>query len=271
MEGRVPPAGGDETNANPQVATRLQPQPPLPPPPSMRPPLAFHAETYVIQVPKDQIYRIPPPENAIIAERYRTPSMQKKKASKPCSFCLLAIGVILIILALMGIVIIALSFAFIPRAPTFSVVQVIAKNPKSSPHKHSQPAYDISLRVNNPNDFMGIYYRTGGVAILSFKGKKIAKGKFPRLYQDLKKSTKIKVVLKGSHATLPNQIEKSMKDKKSKLPILLSLNVKFQVKMKLGTMKTWIIDSQVACTFKVSKLGVGSRILWQKCQTEFES
>jgi hypothetical protein len=34
--------------------------------------------------------------------------------------------------------------------------------------------------------------------------------------------TKIKVVLKGSSAPLPNQIEKSMKDKKSKLPILFS-------------------------------------------------
>jgi hypothetical protein len=70
---------------------------------------------------------------------------------------------------------------------------------------------------------------------------------------------------------LPRQIDKSVKDKKSKLPIFLALNVKFQVTMKLGTIKTWIIDTDVACKFKVRKLGMGTKILWQKCQTEFES
>ncbi|XP_066388582.1 NDR1/HIN1-like protein 13 [Miscanthus floridulus] len=28
-------------------------------------------DTYVVQVQKDQIYRVPPPENAYLAERYR--------------------------------------------------------------------------------------------------------------------------------------------------------------------------------------------------------
>jgi hypothetical protein len=263
MEGRVPPAGGDETDDNPLVGL------PRPPPP---PPLAFHSETYVIQVPKDQIYRIPPPENALIAERLRKPGKRNKKKSRRCSFCLLLTGVILVVLALIGIAIATLYFVFNPKGPSFSVVQALVKNPKSSStHKHSQPGYEISLRVKNPNEFMGIYYRSGGVATLSFKGKKIAKGKFPRSYQDMKKSTKIKVVLKGSNTTLPRQIDKSVKDKKSKLPIFLALNVKFQVKMKLGTIKTWIIDTDVACKFKVRKLGMGTKILWQKCQTEFES
>lgn len=262
MEGRVPPAGGHETDHNPLVA-------PLPPPP----PLAYHSETYVIQVPKDQIYRIPPPENAIIAERLRQPGTRNKKKSRCCSLCLLVTAVILVVLTLIGIAITALYFVFSPKAPSFSVAQALVKYPKSSSaHKHSSPpGYEISLRAKNPNNFMGIYYRTGGVATLSFKGKKIAKGKFPRPYQDMKKSTKINVVLKGSNAPLPRQMEKSMKDKKSKKPIILALNVKFQVKMRLGTMKTWIIDTDVACKFKVSKLGVGSRILWQKCHTEFES
>ncbi|XVF39496.1 hypothetical protein PTKIN_Ptkin01aG0039200 [Pterospermum kingtungense] len=48
-------------NLDHQVIVQIQ-QPDLP---------AFRSGTYVVQVPKDRIYRVPPPENALIAERHR--------------------------------------------------------------------------------------------------------------------------------------------------------------------------------------------------------
>lgn len=54
-------------------------------PPSVSSRPAFHSGTYVVQVPKDQIYRVPPPENALmVAERTRNQDKQRRSS---CCFC----------------------------------------------------------------------------------------------------------------------------------------------------------------------------------------
>jgi len=46
------------------------------------------AGIYVVQVPKDQIYRVPPPENAILAEHHGKPfRSNKKKPHRSCCLC----------------------------------------------------------------------------------------------------------------------------------------------------------------------------------------
>ncbi|KAL9144086.1 hypothetical protein ABFS82_14G274700 [Erythranthe guttata] len=47
----------------------------------------FHSGTYVVQVPKDQIYRVPPPENAIMLEQRNLKNQDKQKRSSCCCFC----------------------------------------------------------------------------------------------------------------------------------------------------------------------------------------
>ncbi|KAI3460017.1 hypothetical protein Pfo_016680 [Paulownia fortunei] len=46
----------------------------------------FHSGTYVVQVPKDQIYRVPPPENAFMLEE-RNRKQNKQKRSSCCFGC----------------------------------------------------------------------------------------------------------------------------------------------------------------------------------------
>lgn len=267
MEGRVPPAGGEDPDDKPSKPPP-PPMPALPPHFSLKSPPDCHPETYVIQIPKNQIYRVPPPENAIIAERRRA----CKNKTMAHWYCLLITGFILVAVALIGIALVAFYFMYTPKGPTFSVARVLVKKPHSHPHKPSRPAYEISLQAKNPNPFMGISYNTGGVATLSSKGKRIAKGRFPPSCQEENSFKKIKVLLKGSKATLPKEIDKSMKAKKANVPVSLSLNLKIKVKVKLGAIKTWIMYKNVACKFKVNTLGVtSSRILSQKCLTNSNS
>ncbi|KAK9272446.1 hypothetical protein L1049_002819 [Liquidambar formosana] len=277
MEERVPSATTDAAKDDP-------PLPPLKPPPghpsetnddpplpSLKRPHGHRSGTYVVQVPKDQIYRVPPPENALIAERYRNPAT-KRSQSCCCSRCLCVFIIILVLLVLtVGILLGAFYLYLSPKNPEFSIAGVVVKNRQSSSRQHSQPRYEISLKAKNPNKRMGVYYQGGGGASLAFKKQKIATGKFPALHQEAEHSSTVKVVLTGSDAALPLEIEKSMKDEKSKVPVSLALTMNVPVKMIIWMMKTWSMDMAVSCNFRVSTLAKGTRVLSQQCQTQVQS
>ncbi|EEF48481.1 conserved hypothetical protein [Ricinus communis] len=241
------------------MAERATSPPPPPPQPtlilhdpviSQSPPI-FESGTYVVQVPKDQIYRVPPPENALIVERHRNP--QQKKRTRYCSFfccCFLIVATAVIAIAL-GI---GLSFAFFKsKNPEFRVQRFIVKNNTS----HHYPDYDITLKVRNPNDKSDILYMQGGVASLLYKDQKMAAGKFPTFHQDNKNSTYIGIVLKGQ----------SIKGAKPKMHVSFSLKIGIPAKMKTSSFISGEVKIVVKCEFMVDTLAKGTRILSQQCQT----
>lgn len=58
----------------------------------------FRSGTYVVQIPKDQIYRFPPPENALHAQQRDPDINQKKRACMSCGLCFALLAAILVIL-----------------------------------------------------------------------------------------------------------------------------------------------------------------------------
>ncbi|KAL5777153.1 hypothetical protein ACOSP7_010079 [Xanthoceras sorbifolium] len=65
-------------------------------PPSLDPTTpAFRPGTFIVRVPKGQIYRVPPPENALIVESHNTVNNK----GRPCCswFCCVLIIVILVL------------------------------------------------------------------------------------------------------------------------------------------------------------------------------
>ncbi|KAJ0086574.1 hypothetical protein Patl1_08502 [Pistacia atlantica] len=58
----------------------------------------LRSSTYVVQIPKDQVYRVPPPENALIVERH-----DKEKAKSCCSCCICCGVFIAIVVIAIGI------------------------------------------------------------------------------------------------------------------------------------------------------------------------
>lgn len=250
MEGRVHPDIGDE--------------PPLlssPPPPRKNSGTRRSHETYVIQIPKDQVYRVPPPENArIAAERFRSqPETKGNKPglSRPMMMAIIAV-VVCLVLGATGLI---LYLLLRPEGPSFSVskVSVVAEKSSSSCGKKKQPEYEISLEATNPNRRLGIEYQTSENVTLLFGGKDIiATGIFPQAYQEKSNSMTVKLVLVGKNdAALP-------REPKAGLKLCLEMNV--NMKMDLGFAKTWRMDSKASCHFKVTSLAAASKVLSNRCQ-----
>ncbi|CAK7334601.1 unnamed protein product [Dovyalis caffra] len=230
-------------------------------------PQAIESETYIIQIPKDQIFSVPPPENAIIAERYRLP---QEKDQRSCCKRWLCILVTLILLALIiGIIILTWHILFTSRVPLFTVVNVIVKNPPSA-HKKTNPGYQITLETKNPNPRVSVSYGSKGDATLLYENHKIGTGKFPKLDQVSGSLKNIELNLTGTKGALPDDVETSIEDIKGKKHVSLSIKMDVPIKMKvLGGIKLRSKEINVVCTFKVSSLGGGKDVLSQKCQSKF--
>ncbi|OIW17881.1 hypothetical protein TanjilG_19852 [Lupinus angustifolius] len=226
-------------------------------------------EMYIVQFPKDQIYRIPPRENALIVERHRNLPKEKKARSCCCSTrLLLTLCLILItIIAIVGITLAVLYFIFNPMGPTFSINDVMV----NTIGKSKTPQYEISLGVKNPNNRLGLDYENNdNVVTLMSEGIMVATGKFPALEQGHDASSKVMVELTGTNVPLPKVMDMSMNDVKSNKPISLSLNMKLGLRVVTAGLKAWVMKSDVVCEFKVNALRNDTKILSQICETNFK-
>ena len=265
MEERVAPSAED-----PQLqSSRPEPTPSndndlslqLAPPPS------HPLETYVVQVPKDQIYRVPPPENARIVESYRKAAAKPGRNKKrPCLKYLIWIVIALVVIGVMiGVTLTVLYHSFTPKAPVFYVSKLHVKQFKDG----SPPKYDVTLKVKNPNENMGINYGSVDDAKLTFWTKTLGWGQFPSLYQNRGDSNAVHVKLNGSEdQSVPSNVQRSMNDKKRKHQISLVLKFNSSLLLNVWIFKMWSRDMDVKCHFRVSTMGEGTKILNQDCKTK---
>ncbi|KAK2987725.1 hypothetical protein RJ640_008952 [Escallonia rubra] len=236
----------DDPHSNSSIGELL----PLPP---------GRSETYVVQIPRDQIYRVPPPEHAKIVEKFRKPNQKKKKKSGS-AFCLWSLFVVIILGLIAGIGLSVYHFTFRAKSPAFSVSKVVVKHPPPSRHQRARPAYEITLFADNPSKITGVSYESGGYARLSFKQRRLGEGKYPTFMQEAKNSTVFHLNIAGSSAALPKEIERSMNDTKFKKPVTFDLEINVPIKFT-----TWVINSKkdltVSCDVRVSTLAKGTRVL----------
>ncbi|KAL4368616.1 hypothetical protein GQ457_05G008520 [Hibiscus cannabinus] len=259
MEERVASTVADDPQSR---HNDVSPQLPLPPPPGHP-----SSSSFVVQVPKDQVYRVPPPENAQIVEKYRMKAAAKKPKRKvPCLKYLLCLFIVLLVIALIiSAAVAAVFFSFKPKAPAFSVSSIVVKQNKSS-----RPTYDVRLKIKNPNPNMGTKYSSeGDDSKLSFERKTIGWGRFPNLEHGQGNTADvIDIKFRGNKGKpLPASVEKSMNDTKSKKPISLTLDIESPVVFNVWILKLWRKDMEVKCKFRVDTMGEGTKVLSQDCNT----
>ncbi|KAK7281018.1 hypothetical protein RIF29_08652 [Crotalaria pallida] len=232
------------------------------------PPGRDNGQTYVVQLQKDQIYRVPPAENALIIERHQNSPNLRNKEQRCCPCFLLTMSLVLLaIVVIIAITLTILYFIFTPNTkPTFSISNFVVMN---HIYKNSPPHYQISLMANNPNNRLGIEYHKDAEVLLLFDKTKVAIGKFPTLDMDPNDSKKVMVELSGTREPLPPPMDKSMNDNKYNAPVELGLEMKFRAKIKAAQLGTWVVKCNVWCTFMVSKMRNTTRVLSQECQTNF--
>ncbi|CAL9064530.1 unnamed protein product [Musa banksii] len=141
MVERVPPCTPPSPEPQPAPSALLDtvpvPADPNPGPgPDPDPNPSRRLGTYVVRVPKDQVYRVPPPENAKLAERYRNQNRSRRRGS-PCLSCLKWIlGVAFLVLLLIVAVTVIFFVVVRPGAPTFTVQRLFVEPPQ---HHGSAP------------------------------------------------------------------------------------------------------------------------------------
>lgn len=222
---------------------------------------SFPSGTYVVQVPKDQIYRVPPPHNARIAERQKNRQPPSSKRSGCCK-CLLCLFLLVVIVLIVIGVLVGISILFAkPRNPLFRVDSLVVRNSTGSRE------YDLKLEAQNPNAETGILYKEGGVASLRFKESQIAHGKYPSVHQGKKKTVAVPMVLKGSNSRLPEEMKKSLQTGNTKVHVSFLLNISVPARMKSGFFSEQNSDIAVVCNFTVDTLAPGTRVLSQRCET----
>ncbi|KAF8009411.1 hypothetical protein BT93_J0409 [Corymbia citriodora subsp. variegata] len=260
MADRVHPR--DSPPESPSSPTEKPPQQPQSPPkltlPSedkpVPPPL-----TYVIQLPKDQVYRVPPPENAKLFERY---TRRGKRRGSPCCCIFLAVAALtLLVGGGAGLFYLILR----PEPPKYAVEGVTIGGVDLNTTSAMSPEIGLAVRAENPNDKIGIYYLGGSSVNMYYDGVRLAGGTLPAMYQSSNSYTVFNVTLTGSGVVLTSDSSRNLTAEQSQGSVPLKLTVKAPVKFKVGAVKTWKITVKLSCDVTVDKLTASAKVVHADC------
>ncbi|XP_072975728.1 NDR1/HIN1-like protein 13 [Typha angustifolia] len=246
-----PPATAKETTA---THPSFQEKPKLPP------------GTYVIQVPKDQIYRVPPPENAKKFKSYTRRATRRR--GRGCCCCLLfSLSALLLSLAIVAG---ALYFAFRPKPISFSLDSIAIRNLNLSSSASSplNPEFNATIRSDNPNKRIGFRFRDGGSVNVFYGGVALGNGAWPAFYQGPRNVTVFAMSLTGSGIRLSAAERDGMVAAEGRGGVPLQVAARVPVRVRFGAVTTWTITVKVGCDVTVDKLTTNARILSKKCKVK---
>ncbi|MED6108316.1 hypothetical protein PIB30_022595 [Stylosanthes scabra] len=216
--------------------------------------------TYVIQVPRDQVYRVPPPENASMVEKYQNSNRTGNKKRQ----CRLNARTILYIAIALGIGCLLIGIHYILNMaydPKF-VIQHFNFDKETNPS-----TYNIGLQVYNPNLRAGLSYKDGRVSLL-WKQQEIAEGAFPHVFQEHGSSIVMRLALRQCKCSvMPKEIQESMTNVKKKVHVTFSLSMKFHAQATTWKLSGWKKKYHVLCRVTVDTLTKDTHVLSQDCQT----
>lgn len=252
---------GDKEEVSKSRAFPSPPQNQKPIPKSPQP----AAGTYVIQIPKDQIYRVPPPENA---ERFRR--LSRRKPSRPCCCCRFVCCTLLSLILILAIASGIFYLIFRPEAPHYSINSISIKplnlSSSSSSSSPISPQFNISVTAKNPNDHIGIYYETDSSVKAYYEDVVLCDGVLPQFYQPNNNVTIFNVDLKGSTIQLASSVQNQLVEAEKSETVPLRIYFIAPVKIKVGSVKTWTVKVNVNCHLTVDKLTSQSKIMSRDCE-----
>lgn len=222
--------------------------------------------TYVVQVPKDQIYRIPPPENA---HKYKLYTKRKaRKGGCRCCVCTI-LAVILILALLLAVTGAVLYLIYKPKAPSYSIETVRVKGINLSSASTSatiSPVFNITLKTQNNNGKIGVYYEQGSWIKIYHDGVNLCNGKLPSFYQPPKSVTVFSTELSGAGIVLSKSARDKLLTEQKRAKVPLEIDVKVPVKIKIGSIKTWTISVGVSCDVTVNALTANAKVVSKNCK-----
>ncbi|OEL23621.1 hypothetical protein BAE44_0015362 [Dichanthelium oligosanthes] len=253
-------AAAAAAGAAPTETTPLHPsfnQLPLSPPPG----------TYIIQVPKDQVLRVPPPDRA---RRY------KKLAGRPARRHLLRRACCLSCLAVLLLLLLAAAFAgavyliFRPRAPSFTVASLSIRGLDNLITLNSplSPELDAAVRADNGrNKKVGIDYRGGGSVTVSYSDQRLAAGPWPAFRQAPRNVTEFTAAMRGQGVTFTAEQAKQLAAERDAGAVPLTVEAIVPVRLRFGkVLRTWTVDVKARCDVAVDRLSGNAAAVNRGCR-----
>jgi hypothetical protein len=219
-------------------------------------------ETYIIKIPKDRIFRYPPPENSHRFQKYS----KKKQGRRCCRRCLCwTLALLALIVFLVGVTACILYLVYRPEAPKYSVDNLAIRGVNLTATGPISPQITVTVRARNPNDKIGVYHETGGSSKLFYSGVNLCNGVLPAFYQPSNNVTVFQTELRGSDIVLSSQLHTALLTEQRQGRVPLRLNLEAPVKIKVGSVKTWTITFKIKCDLTVDNLTAGSTIVTKDC------
>lgn len=228
--------------------------------------------TYVIQIPKDQIYRVPPPENAHLFESYSRRGSTRRRRRSPCCRCLAWTLLSLLSLLLLLVVAVAvLYFVFQPKFPSYSLERIAVNGFDLNLTAGAlSPEFDVAVRADNPNKKIGISYEGGSDIGVYYSDVKLCEGSWPVFYQGHRNVTAFVTELRGSGIRLSSSLRSSLIEQQRRGQVPLEIDVKVPVRVKFGVVTSWKITVKVRCDVVVDELTASSKIVSRSCSTKVD-
>ncbi|KAH6834299.1 hypothetical protein C2S53_004662 [Perilla frutescens var. hirtella] len=242
-----------DTGQNPKRQQPPPPKNPVPPPP---------AATYVVRIPREQILRQPPPENAKKYEELRLRRNRRSCCCRCCcaTFCLLFL---LIVAAAIAAGVMYLVFQF--KSPMYTVTRISVKGMNLTSAAPISPRFNVSVRAENPNGKVGIYYSKDSAVSVFYNGVSLGDGVLPDFYQPRTNVTVLRTTLTASDVVLDGAVKTALRGAQSKGRVPLVVNVEAPVKFKVGSVKTWELTAKVKCDVVLDVLNEKANIVSKDC------
>jgi hypothetical protein len=228
--------------------------------PSFARPAAPPPGTYIVQVPKDQVLRVPPPDRA---RRYKKLSTRPARRRALRRACCCACAAFLLLIALAAAFVGAVYLIYRPRAPAFSVASLSIHGLNATTLAASStlsPRLDAVVRADNArNSKVGIEYRGGGEVAVSYdsggSSARLAAGPWPAFRQPPRNVTAFAVAMAGEGVRLTEEQAKQIATEQAAGAVPLQVEATVHVRLRFGgVLRTWTIDVRARCDVAVDRL-----------------
>ncbi|CAA7061168.1 unnamed protein product [Microthlaspi erraticum] len=243
-----------DTNDSSSSRYSLESQKPRPPP-----------GDYHIKIPREQIYRIPPPENA---HRYEYLFRQKPNRSSFRRCCCSSLAALIVLLVIAALVVGILFLVYRPHKPSYSVSGVSFAGINLTSSSPMSPVIKLKVRSKNVNAKLGLIYGNGTSAELFYDGIKLGGGEFAAFKQPAENVTVTATKLRGSRVQLTSSSRKELTESEKKGKVPFDLRIKAPVKFKAGLVTTWTVTVTVECKITLDKLTASATVITENCVTE---
>ncbi|XP_078438122.1 NDR1/HIN1-like protein 13 [Wolffia australiana] len=237
------------------MAERVHPTPP--PPPPAPPPLPPPHRCYIVDVPKDQILRVPTKETESKYKEYTRRSRRKRRPSRRRQYLCWAGGAAVLLSLLLAAAAGVLFLVYRPKLPVYSILSLTA----AQPNPDRSPAMVVTLRAENPNGKIAVEYGGGGAAV-SFGGATLCRGALPPLYQAPRHVDVFQVGLSAPGVLLPAELAAARRRRE----VALRFSATVPARFKVGAVWSWTVAVKLRCAVAVDSLTESSNVLSSSCR-----